>query len=410
MRPLYPSRQILRLALRLLILAIACATTQVSAQVSESASKAQSEVWLVTYGPGEVYWQRFGHNAIWIRSPEAGLDHTFNFGFFDFEQEDFFLRFLQGRMLYFSAAQPARDEFASYIDENRGIRAQKLDLDDQQKQELIVYLLSEVRPENRDYLYDYYLNNCSTRVRDALDQALGGALRSEFESVPASQTWRDHTRRLTQSDFWLYLGLELGLGVPVDSSISVWDEMFIPEKLAGAVSAFHIDRAGSSSPLVVEDVQLHRSTLTPSPASPGSLWPRYLLASLAVLAAVWIACRLGGPGLARAVARAWLVLSGLVGCALLFFWFGTDHAVARNNLNLQIFNPLWLLLGLWRGHEKLTLVIVAVISLITLLMPLLPPGQYNLDMIAAFVPLNLAAAWTLYATRPNPGDRSGAAS
>ena len=72
---------------------------------------------------------------------------------YDFEQEDFFLRFLQGRMLYFSAAQPARDEFASYIDENRGIRAQKLDLDRSQTQELIAFLLSEVRPENRDYLY-----------------------------------------------------------------------------------------------------------------------------------------------------------------------------------------------------------------------------------------------------------------
>jgi hypothetical protein len=390
----------------LLILVIGCA----AAQVSADGSKGQSEVWLVTYGPGEVYWQRFGHNAIWIRAPELGLDHTINFGFFDFEQEDFFLRFLQGRMLYFSAAQPARDEFASYIDENRGIRAQKLDLTGSQKQELIEYLLSEVRPENRDYLYDYYLNNCSTRVRDARDRALGGALRSEFESAPASQTWRDHTRRLTQADFWLYLGLEVGLGVPVDGSISAWDEMFIPEKLAEALSGFHNDRAGSSSPLVLEDVLLHRSTLTPPPASPRAWWPRYLLASLAVLAGVWIACRLGGPGWARAVARTWLVVSGLVGCALLFFWFGTDHSVARNNLNLQIFNPLWLLLGLWRGHEKLTLIIVGVLSLITVTMPLLPPWQYNLDVIAAFVPLNLAAAWTLYACRPRSVDRPGAGS
>jgi hypothetical protein len=91
------------------------------------AEAAGTEVWLVTYGPGEIYWQRFGHNAIWIRDPALGLDHVFNFGFFDFAQEDFFLRFLQGRMLYFSAAQPARDEFAAYIDENRSIRAQRLD-------------------------------------------------------------------------------------------------------------------------------------------------------------------------------------------------------------------------------------------------------------------------------------------
>ena len=129
------------------------------------------QVWLVTYGPGEVYWQRFGHNAIWIREPARGLDHVFNFGFFDFAQQDFFLRFLQGRMMYFSAAQPAQQEFAAYIDENRSIRAQRLDLSPEQAAWLTGYLLEEVRPENRDYLYDYYRNNCSTRVRDAIDRA-----------------------------------------------------------------------------------------------------------------------------------------------------------------------------------------------------------------------------------------------
>ena len=400
MGPLHLSRPILRHALTLLILVFSC----VPAQISAEDSSARSEAWLVTYGPGEVYWQRFGHNAIWIRAPELGLDHTFNFGFFDFEQEDFFLRFLQGRMLYFSAAQPARDEFASYIDENRGIRAQKLDLTEPQKQQLIRYLLSEVRPENRDYLYDYYLNNCSTRVRDALDSALGGALKAEFSSVPASQNWRDHTRRSTEADFWLYLGLELGLGVPVDGDITAWDEMFIPEKLAEALARVRIDRSGKSSPLVIEDGLLHRSPLAPPAAEPRHHWLRYLLASLAVLAGVWVLSRLSGPGLARVLARSWLVAAGLVGFALLFFWFGTDHAVARNNLNLQIFNPLWLLVGLWKGHEKLGLIIVGILSLITLAMPFLPPWQYNLDVIAAFLPLNLAAAWTLYALRtPSPG-------
>jgi hypothetical protein len=123
-----------------------------------------TEVWLVTYGPGEIYWQRFGHNAIWIRDTGLGLDHVFNFGFFDFEQENFFLRFLQGRLLYFSAAQPAQREFSNYIDENRSIRAQRLKLSPEQSLRLVEYLVDEVQPENRDYLYDYYTNNCSTRV------------------------------------------------------------------------------------------------------------------------------------------------------------------------------------------------------------------------------------------------------
>ncbi len=84
-------------------------------------------------------------------------------------------------------------------------------------------------------------------------------------------------------------------------------------------------------------------------AAPRAWWPRYLLASLAALAAAWLLCRLVGPGLARVLARVWLLITGLAGLALLFFWFGTDHAVASMNLNLLVFNPLWLWPALRRG-------------------------------------------------------------
>ena len=99
----------------------------ISSFAADTEPSMETEAWLVTYGPGEIYWERFGHNAIWIRDAGLGLDHVFNFGFFDFEQENFFLNFLQGRMLYFSAARPAREEFAGYINQNRSIRAQRLD-------------------------------------------------------------------------------------------------------------------------------------------------------------------------------------------------------------------------------------------------------------------------------------------
>ncbi len=232
---------------------------------SQEAAETGPEVWLVTYGPGQVYWQRFGHNAVWIRDADLGLDHTFNFGFFDFEQENFFLRFLQGRMLYFSAAQPAANEFAQYIDENRAIRAQRLALTAEQALGLTDFLVEEVQPENRDYLYDYYLDNCSTRVRDVLDAATGGALRDATANVPAAQNFRDHTRRLSQADFWLYLGLELGLGAPVDRPISRWEEFFIPGELAEGVAALAL----AGDPVVVEDVVIHASTAEPPPARPG---------------------------------------------------------------------------------------------------------------------------------------------
>jgi len=358
-----------------------------------------AEVWLVTYGPGEIYWQRFGHNAIWIRDSDLGLDHVFNFGFFDFKQQDFFLRFLQGRMLYFSAARPAREEFADYINEDRSIRAQRLDLSPQQELRLIEYLLEEVKPENRDYLYDYYANNCSTRVRDAIDLALGGVLEAEFQGASAPQTWRDHTRRLTHRDFWLYLGLETGLGAPVDRSISRWDEMFIPAVLADALDSAEYSGAGMVSPLVLEDVWLYESSLGSPPSTPHAWWPRYLLASLAVVFMAWLLCRLAFPGLAPVLSRTWLTFSGLVGLGLMFLWFGTDHSVANPNLNLLVFNPLWIVLAFWKGHEKTALQFIAGFSVLALLAPFLPPGQYNFDVLAAFLPMNLAAALGLFRSR-----------
>jgi hypothetical protein len=368
----------------------------------------ETEAWLVTYGPGEIYWQRFGHNAIWIRDAGLGLDHVFNFGFFDFKQENFFVRFLQGRMLYFSAARPAREEFAEYIDENRSIRAQRLDLSARQKLQLVEYLLEEVQPRNRDYLYDYYVNNCSTRVRDALNLAMGGLLKDEFEPVAALQTWRDQTRRLTSADFWLYLGLETGLGSPVDRSISRWDELFIPAELADALASVSYSGSEWLQPLVLEDVVLYQSTLESPPALPHSWWPRYLLASIGLVLAAWLLCRFV-PGLScRVISRSWLVLSGSIGLLLFYLWFGTDHWAARLNLNVLVFFPAFIFLPFWKRGEKTTLLLVAGLAVVALALNLLPPYQYNRDVLAAFLPLNLAAALGLFRSRTSKATTPGA--
>ena len=360
---------------------------------------AAPEVWLVTYGPGDIYWQRFGHNGIWIRDPGLGLDHVFNFGFFDFEQEDFLLSFLQGRLMYFSAAQPAHSEFSQYINENRSIRAQRLDMSDDQALALADYLLNEVQPANRDYLYDYYWNNCSTRVRDALDLALGGAIRRQYEPQEAKQNFRDHTRRLTIADYWLYLGLELGLGSPVDREISRWDEFFIPTVLADGVSRLGRTDSPEQSGVVLEDVMIYRSTLEEPPAQVYPWWPRYLIFSLGLLAVALLVSRLV-PGLAAIrLAKTWSLFSAVVGLMMIYFWVFTDHEVACNNLNILLFNPLFALSLLGRRFFTAAAWLLIGFGFVALLLAVFWPWQYTADVLAAILPVNLVTALTLMRAR-----------
>lgn len=354
-----------------------------------------AEAWLVTFGPGEIYWERFGHNAIWLREPAGGLDHTFNFGYFDFEQENFFLRFLRGRMLYFSIAQPAVREFEFYRQTNRSIRAQKLNLAPRQYRQLRDYLLNEIKPENRDYRYDYYLNNCSTRIRDALDLALDGALSERTRAMPSGLNFRDHTRRLTEMQFWYYLGLEMGLGYPVDRPVTRWDEMFIPMVVADEMATMS---GQSGDVLLVADTMLFTASSEGPAATPGSTWSRYLALGLAVAVFAWLSGKFMPPAWLEGLGLAWVLIGASIGLVLAGLWLFTDHAVTRPNANLLLFNPL-LLLALAPMLRRFGAVLLAGGTAIAWVLWLYPGHQYNLDVLALATPINLAVAASFWKAR-----------
>lgn len=350
------------------------------------------EAWLVTFGPGAIYFESFGHNAIWLREPAVGLDHTFNFGNFAFEQKDFFLRFLRGRMQYFSLAQPAEMDFEIYRQENRSIRVQKLKLSDDGYQRMRDYLLNEILPENSSYRYDYYLNNCSTRIRDALDIGLGGALHDFSAQVPAKLNFRDQTRRLTETQFWNYLGLETALGYPVDRPVTRWDEMFIPMVVADEIAALS---AASGGELVESDTMLYTSTLPAPPEMPTPVWYRYLLTGLLIAGFAWLSGRFMPPVWLKALCLAWVLTGATLGLGLLAVWLFTDHLFSRDNANLLLLNPL-VLLALLPGLRRPGAILLAAGNLLAFLLLLLPEHQYNLDVLALLTPLNLGVAFYLF--------------
>jgi len=354
-----------------------------------------AEAWLVTFGPGEIYWERFGHNAIWLREPAAGLDHTFNFGYFDFEQKDFFLNFIRARMLYFSVAQPAEREFSFYREQSRSIRLQKLNLTSPQYLQLRDYLLNEIRPENRDYHYDYYLNNCSTRIRDALDIAMDGELSARTKPTPAVLNFRDQTRRLTQMQFWYYLALELGLGFPVDREISRWDEMFVPMVVADELAAMSLEASGTGVQLITIDTMLNSSTAAESVKTPGSTWFRYLLLGLLVTGLAWLSGKFMPPVWMAGLCGGWVLISSTIGMLLAALWLFTDHEVAGYNANLLLFNPV-LILALVPSLKRVGAVLLAGGVAVGFLLMLNPQHQYNLDVLVLLAPINLAVAVFLF--------------
>lgn len=401
-------RPALGLVLAALLFAAAPARGQpVQAHEPQGEPGAELGVFLITMGPGDQVWERFGHNALWIHDPVRGTDKVYNYGIFDFEQEDFLLRFVQGRMLYWMAAHDVDLTIRAYELANRSVWIQELNLAPAAKLALRDFLEWNEQPENRYYRYDYYRDNCSTRVRDAIDLALGGSLRAEAERLPATGTYRDHTRRLTAGDPLVYTGLMLGLGSAADAPISVWEEMFLPMRLRDHLRTVTItDEEGREVPLVKSEVTVFEADRDPEPSGPPESTPGYLLIGLAGAAVLaGLGARVDRSRAARAglaaLAVTWALVSGMGGLLLAGLWGFTDHAIAYRNENLFQVNPLNLALVVlvpalalgWSRAARPALWIAgasAALAVLGLALKGLPIfGQVNGPIIALALPINV---------------------
>lgn len=365
------------------------------------------EIALVTIGPGPVYWERFGHNAIAVRDTVSGRSVLYNYGMFDFGQVNFLLNFVRGRMQYQLVAQDAGADLASYELSGRRVGVQHLNLSPPQRVALRDFLEWNARPENAGYRYDYYLDNCSSRVRDALDQALEGLLAGASVGQPARTTFRRETRRLTAPVPWLYLGTHAGLGPTTDQPIDRWQAAFVPMTLQEIVRDIATaDDDGRSIPLVAREERLQEATL-PDPGAEPPAWRWRFATTGLVLAAGLLGLRAlrWRRTLAAAATGIWLV-AGLGGALLLGLWLGTDHASAWRNQNVLLFNPLALALlpavvSLWKGRmagrvPRVIALCIVLLTVAALLLKALPlEWQDNGDWIALWLPIHIALAAAL---------------
>jgi hypothetical protein len=392
---------------RIFLLAALVTAGDVSAQAAPQPGS-NLTVYLMTMGPGRRVWERFGHNAIWVHDPTAGPDRAYNYGLFDFRQQNFLLRFIRGQMWYWMEGFSAEPYARTYVRDNRSVWLQELNLPPAARLELQEFLRWNERPENRFYHYDYYRDNCSTRVRDAIDRVLGGRIKAATEQLPTGTTYRFHTQRLTANDPLIFTGLLLALGQGVDRPISAWEEMFLPLKVREHVRLVSVPGPnGRPIPLVKSEQTFFESTEPAPPETPPNWLAWYLAAGLVIaLAVVGLSRKVGRWRGARVVLAlfvlGWGLAVGLGGVVLGGLWGFTDHLMAYRNENLFQVNPVALLLvvlvplALWRRSwqaPSLVALLLAGLSALGLVLKVLPMfDQVNGPVIALALPIHLGVA------------------
>jgi hypothetical protein len=360
-------------------------------------AQAAPRIGVVTMEPGEVFFERFGHNAIVVVPADGSQALAYNFGYFDLEEPGFFGNFIRGRMQYQLLALPLEQDLARYDQQGRGVGVQWLDLSPDQAGKLADALAENARPENARYTYDYYTSNCSTQVRDALDDALGGLLSQQLTGRSQGNTYRSESVRLAAPAPWMAVGFHLGLAGFADRPLSRWDESFIPMRLRDALREV---RLADGRPLVQaeQDWVPHRLGQPPLDAPRWRL--QALLAGLALAGlALWAGRR--RPRALAAVALVFWTVAGLAGVVLAFIWVGSAHVAGHGNENLLLLSPLCLglLPGGWallRGRKPSrrflwllrTVTAGAAVAGFLKFLPFLP--QQNVEWVLLLLPLHWA--------------------
>ena len=295
-----------------------------------------ARVSLLTMRPGDEVYSLWGHNALRISDPAAGIDRTYNYGTFSFDQPNFLLRFLAGRLDYILDVGPYDLEIQKYAYLGRPVIEQTLDLPPATARALYDLLETNALPQNRAYRYDFLRDNCSTRLLDVLDAALVATGRPAVSLPPMGepQTFRDLVRPYSLGHPAVDLGTQLGLGLPMDQTAERREAIFLPDALMAALDGATV----GGRPLVARRDTVVR--VPEPPIDPAFPWP---------VAAAWALLAVGAVGTWRgrsAPAGRWadaalVGVAGAVGLVLLLMWVATDHDVTAANVEL-----LWL----WPTH------------------------------------------------------------
>ncbi len=293
-----------------------------------------SEISIVTSGPGDVLYEKFGHTAIRVKDPVLKLDLIYNYGIFDFDGPNFYLKFIKGFMNYKLARYKFYRSLKSASRDERWVKEQVLNLTKEERNTFFYFLENNAKPENAGYFYDPYFNNCATKPRDILKSILRDKLTFADDSITKQQSLRQLMNKEIHTNTWGSLGINIALGSKLDKVTTAEDAMYLPDYVFSVIQNSSIKRNTGTVALVKKTETLLDFD---EKEIKGDLFSPLLALSIFLLIGVFITY-IDWKNNKRSKWFDFLLflITGIFGTLIVFLWFFTNHSTAPNN-----FNFLW---------------------------------------------------------------------
>lgn len=304
------------------------------------------QISLLTCTPGDELYSIFGHSALRVIDSVSHKDYVFNYGTFNFDDEGFYLKFIRGKLLYYLSIANFEEFQYEYRATNRGITEQVLNLSDNEKNIIRQLLVQNIKEENRYYKYDFFLDNCTTRLRDIILQTKKPAPMLPAV-MPANTTFREaiHLYLDKGEKNWSKLGIDILLGSPTDAIMTPAQQQFLPDNLMEALNqSTNVKVVSSKSNLF----------LSPQSVTDFSWFTPFVFFSLILFlfVALSISKSQSMATLLRGLDGVLFFLVGLLGIILVFMMTATDHSMTKNNYNIFWAWPTHLITSFFIGSQR----------------------------------------------------------
>ncbi|MDR1983309.1 MAG: DUF4105 domain-containing protein [Prevotellaceae bacterium] len=357
--------------------------TAESQQLSDSA-----HVSLLTCGQGNQLYSTFGHSAIRICDKKNNIDIVFNYGTFDFNTKNFYLKFSRGTLMYMLSANNFQDFLQSYVHENRSVYEQKLNISHAEKEKLFALLIENYKPQNRSYRYDFFKDNCSTRIRDIFQKVIGQKLDFSNQNTDKNKTFRQLIYPYLEKMAWSKFGIDILLGMPTDVRATNADYMFLPNELMINVDTARID--GKNFASKPEILYLAQDAGNSALLSPNMVFCIFML--IAILLTYLDFCRLkkSKKSCGKIFDKIFFLTMAILSLIILLMWIFSLHYPVRNNLNILWLNPLYLYV-FWKSEKSnlYVLIICVICNLIALCGQYFLPQHFNTAFFAIIIAATL---------------------